>query len=78
MQEYHALERGELTRIIIGTVVNHEIYLGHKRGISATELVQLLHTWGIPITENHARVRLIELAHKGRIERVSRGRYAGM
>ena len=78
MQEYRHLERGELTRIIIATVVNHDIYLGHTGGITAGEVARLLNQWGIPITENHARARLNELANKGRIDRVSRGRYAGM
>ena len=78
MQEYHQLEHGELTRIIIGTVVNHDLYLGHKSGITAREVARLLNQWGIPITENHARARLNELAQRGRIDRVSRGRFKGV
>ncbi len=72
------LPRGELTRIIIGTVANHDAYLDHGRGMSATELARLLNQWGIPITENHCRSRLNELANRGRIDRVSRGRFKGV
>jgi predicted transcriptional regulator of viral defense system len=78
VEEYRQLGPGELTEIIIGTVVNHEVYLGHHDGISAAELARLLNPWNIRITENHARTRLNELANKGRIERVSRGRFTGV
>lgn len=78
MEQYRQLERGELTRIIVGTVVNRDIYLGHKGGITAGEVARLLNQWGIRITENHARTRLNELANKGRIDRVSAGRFTGV
>lgn len=78
MDEDRRLQPGELTRIIIGTVVNHDIYLGHHSGISAAEVARLMNQWGIAITENHARVRLNELANKGRIDRIARGRFGPM
>lgn len=76
--EYGPLGRTAPTRIIIGTVVNRDIYQGHKGGITAREVARLMNQWGIPITENHARVRLSELAKMGRIERVSSGRFTGV
>lgn len=78
MELYRKPAQGELTRIIIGTVVNHDMYLGHRDGISASEVARLMNQWGIRITENHARTRLNELANKGRIERVARGRFGGV
>lgn len=78
MDEQRRLQPGELTWIIIGTVVNHDQYLGHHGGISAAEVARLLNQWGIAITENHARSRLNELANQGRIDRIARGRFGPM
>lgn len=66
------LQHGELTRIIIGTVVASE------NGIRARELTAKLNAWGIRVTKNHMSIRLAELAAKGRINRIERGRYEGV
>jgi len=70
--ETRKLQHGELTRIIIGTVVASE------KGITARELVAKLESWGIPTSPHRMSVRLAELAADGRIERVGRGRYEGV
>jgi len=80
------LEHGELTRIIIGTVGAYtEDGVGvcpddapDGRGINAAFLTAKLNSWGITITKTQAATRLNELAKKGDIERVARGRYEGV
>ena len=71
MKEYRTLKRGELTAIIIGTVVN-------SPGISAQGLVEKLDSWDIRITLPQARTRLCALAKEGRIDRLDKNKYAGM
>ena len=71
MKEYRTLKRGELTAIIIGTVVN-------TPGITAQQLVETLDSWDIRITLPQARSRLYALAKEGRIDRVGLNKYAGM
>jgi hypothetical protein len=68
------LEHGELTEIIIGTVVACEDH----RGITAKQLAAKLNAEGIAITKPQAGTRLAELYANGRIERVARGRYKGV
>ncbi len=70
--EKRNLERGELTRIIIGTVVASET------AINANQLTEKLNAWGIAVTKLQMSVRLAELAKQGRIERVERGRFKGV
>ena len=65
------LEHGELTRIVIGTVVASE-------GIRAAALTKKLNAQGIMVTKHQMSVRLGELARDGRIERLSRGLYEGV
>jgi hypothetical protein len=67
------LAHGELTEIIIGTVV-----ASGDQGITAPELAAKLKSWGIERTTNHIRCRLAELAAQGRIERAKHGRYEGV
>lgn len=67
------LAHGELTRIIIGTVVASD-----EDGITARQLTDKLNAWGIGVTMNQMSVRLAELADRGRIERVERGRFKGV
>ena len=66
------LEHGELTRIIIGTVVAAE------PGINARQLAEKLNKQGIRVTKHQMSVRLALLAKTGRIERVHRGMYTGV
>jgi fatty acid-binding protein DegV len=66
------LEHGELTAIIIGTVVAAD------RGINAGELTRKLNAWGHRVTAAQMSVRLAELARDGRIDRLRRGVYAGV
>lgn len=68
-------KQGELTKIIIGAVVGADRYLGHSYGMTAADLARLMCKWNVPITENHARTRLNQLANEGRINRVARGRF---
>ena len=70
--ERRSLERGELTRIIIGTVVARD------GGITARQLTDALNAQGISVTMAQMSVRLAELAADGRIERVSKGVYQGV
>ena len=70
--EKRTLEHGELTRIIIGTVVASET------AINAEELAEKLNAQGIAVTKHQMSVRLAELADQGRIERVERGRFEGV
>lgn len=67
------LVHGELTRIIIGTVVAAE-----DKGIDARELTAKLNAEGLEVTKHQMSVRLAELAAEGRIERISRGRFTGV
>ena len=71
MEEYRKLKHGELTDIIIGTVVANP-------GISAQELVAKCESWNIRITLSHARARLHQLAQQGRIDKVGRNKFEGM
>jgi hypothetical protein len=66
------LAHGELTRIIIGTVVASE------KGLNARALAEKLNAQGIAVTKQQMSVRLAELAAEGRIERVERGRFEGV
>lgn len=70
--EPRRLDRGELTRIIIGTVVAQD------QPITARRLTEILNGWGIMVTAKHMSVRLNELAKDGRIERVSKGLFEGV
>ncbi|HOA75223.1 MAG TPA: hypothetical protein PL151_09575 [Phycisphaerae bacterium] len=70
--EPRRLERGELTRIIIGTVAAQD------KPITARRLTELLNEWGIDVTTKQMSVRLNELANDGRIERVSKGLFEGV
>jgi len=73
-QRERELERGELTRIIIGTVVASGV-----RGIRPRDLTLKLNSWGIPVTQNQMSARLNKLASAGRIKRIgARGLYSGM
>ncbi len=71
MKEYRTLKHGELTDIIIGTVVANP-------GISAQELVAKCESWNIRLTLSHARARLHQLAQQGRIDQLGKNKYAGM
>jgi hypothetical protein len=68
------LEHGELTRIIIGTVVAS----GDHGGINARKLTEKLNSWGYRVTLQQMATRLAELAAEGRIDRIERGRYEGV
>ena len=70
--EPRRVPRGELTRIIIGTVVAHD------EPITARQLTDILNAQGIMVTAQQMSVRLNELANEGRIERVSKGLFEGV
>jgi len=67
------LQHGELTEIIIGTVV-----AAGDDGITARQLTDKLNSWGIEVTMTQMATRLAELAAQGRIDRKRRGLYEGV
>lgn len=69
--ETRKLDRGELTTIVIATVMNQD------QPVNARQVTEMLNSWGIAITIHQMSVRLSELGNQGRIHRVSRGLYEG-
>lgn len=73
MEETRKLARGELTEIIIGTVV-----AAGDDGINAKVLAEKLNSWNIKLSSPHAGLHLAKLAREGRIERIRTGIYKGV
>jgi hypothetical protein len=71
-------EPGELTRIIIGTVVASTIDGPSDDGITSKELAAKLSAQGIAMSRYRASIWLAQLADRGRINRIGRGRYEGV
>jgi len=66
-------ERGELTKVVIGTVV-----AAGEEGITPKHLTKKLNEWGWQVTANQMGACLDGLYKTGRIEKASRGRYTGV
>ena len=75
MSEPKRPRHGEMTEIVIGTVVNAGV---DGAGITARELAEKLTEWGYPMTRHQCAVMLVGLARAGRIERVRTGLYKGV
>ncbi len=73
MEEPRKLAFGELTEIIIGTVV-----AAGDEGINAQTLAEKLISWNIKTTPLLAGLHLSKLTRQGRIERIRRGVFKGV